>query len=199
MSRNDWRRDAVNTFIERLYREIKAIKPHVEFGISPFGIWRPGSPASIRGLDQYDVLYADARLWLNEGWVDYFTPQLYWPIAQIPQSFPVLLGWWKDENRNHRHLWPGTSIGRMTGQGGPTELLNQILITRGMTPDSPGICMFSMRTLQSDDRIAEIPIWDWMPYSDGVSEEHLRHNRDALLEAIVRARSFYRRRAKGGD
>jgi uncharacterized lipoprotein YddW (UPF0748 family) len=155
MSRNDWRRDAVNTFIERLYREIKAIKPHVEFGISPFGIWRPGSPASIRGLDQYDVLYADARLWLNEGWVDYFTPQLYWPIAQIPQSFPVLLGWWKDENRNHRHLWPGTSIGRMTGQGGPTELLNQILITRGMTPDSPGICMFSMRTLQSDDRIAE--------------------------------------------
>ena len=65
------------------------------------------------------------------------------------------MGWWKDQNRNHRHLWPGTSIGRMTGQGGPTELLNQILITRGMTPDSPGICMFSMRTLQSDDRLAE--------------------------------------------
>ncbi len=51
----------------------------------------------------------------------------------------------------------------------------------------------------SGDRIAEIPIWDWIPYSDGVSEEHLRHNRDALLEAIAQARLFYRRQIPKGD
>ena len=149
MSRDDWRRDAVDTFIERLYREIKAAKPHVAFGISPFGIWRPGSPQSIQGLDQYDVLFADAKLWLNEGWVDYLTPQLYWPIAQIPQSFPVLLGWWKEANKQDRHLWPGTTLAQV-GRIGPTEILNQIMITRGMLPDSPGICMFSMRSLQGE-------------------------------------------------
>ena len=152
ISRNDWRRAAVDTLIARLYREIKATKPHVEFGISPFGIWRPGHPPGIRGLDQYDVLYADAKKWWNEGWVDYLTPQLYWPIARIPQSFPVLLGWWNRENSRRRHLWPGTTLRGARGADGATELLNQIMITRGMTPQSPGICMFSVRGLLAGRR-----------------------------------------------
>jgi len=90
LSRGDWRRESVNIFIERLYKGIKREKHHVKFGLSPFGIWRPHYPESIRGFDQYEKLYADARLWLNEGWIDYFTPQLYWTINKIPQSFPVL-------------------------------------------------------------------------------------------------------------
>lgn len=151
LSRSDWRREAVNRLIARLYREIKAEKAHVEFGLSPFGIWRPGHPRSIQGLDQHEVLFADARRWLNEGWVDYLTPQLYWPIARIPQSFPVLLGWWKDENRVGRHLWPGTSVARAKGEAGATEIANQIMITRGMLPGSPGLCMFSMKWLQVPD------------------------------------------------
>ena len=110
LSRGDWRRESVNSFISNLYKKIKAEKPHVKFGLSPFGIWRPGYPESISGYDQYDKLYADARLWLNKGWIDYFTPQLYWTINKIPQSFPVLLGWWKSENLQKRHLWPGISV-----------------------------------------------------------------------------------------
>jgi hypothetical protein len=51
----------------------------------------------------------------------------------------------------------------------------------------------------SDDRIAEIPIWDWIPYSDGVSEAHLRRHRAALLEAIARARAFYAGLAASGE
>ncbi|MEO6818987.1 MAG: family 10 glycosylhydrolase, partial [Ginsengibacter sp.] len=93
LSVGDWRRESVNKFIHRLYDEIKKEKKYVKFGLSPFGIWRPGNPASIEGFDQYDQLYADAKLWLNEGWIDYFSPQLYWPISRIKQSFPVLLGW----------------------------------------------------------------------------------------------------------
>ena len=81
-----------------MYNEAKKVKPWVKVGISPFGIWRPGNPEGIAGLDQYAELYADAKLWFNEGWVDYFTPQLYWPIAQEKQSYPKLLAWWVGEN-----------------------------------------------------------------------------------------------------
>jgi len=74
LSRGDWRRENVNTFIKRLYGAIKDEKPHVKFGLSPFGIWRPNNPLAIEGFDQYNQLYADAKLWLNEGWIDYMTP-----------------------------------------------------------------------------------------------------------------------------
>ena len=81
----------MNRFIKRIYEEIKSEKPFVKFGLSPFGIWRPGYPQSVVGYDQYDKLYADAKLWLNEGWIDYFTPQLYWQINQYGQSFPGII------------------------------------------------------------------------------------------------------------
>lgn len=147
LSRGDWRRNSVNVFIERLYKEIKEVKPHVKFGLSPFGIWRPGYPESVGGFDQYDQLYADARLWLQKGWVDYFAPQLYWPISRIPQSFPVLLGWWAQQNDMKRHLWPGISIGRDTSRFTVNETLNQIMITRGMLPGSSGVIHWSLSSV----------------------------------------------------
>lgn len=147
LSRADWRRESVNRFIKRVYTEIKAEKKHVKFGLSPFGIWRPGHPAGIAGMDQYSSLYADAKLWLNEGWIDYFAPQLYWPISRIPQSFPVLLGWWQQENHKGRHLWPGMSVGRGGDTTNLTELTNQIMITRGMLPASKGAIHWSISSL----------------------------------------------------
>ncbi|MGD8868596.1 MAG: family 10 glycosylhydrolase, partial [Gemmatimonadales bacterium] len=69
LSRDDWRRANINDFIESVYKGIKREKPRVKFGLSPFGIWRPHHPESIEGFDQYGQMYADARLWLNEGWV----------------------------------------------------------------------------------------------------------------------------------
>lgn len=155
LSRGDWRRGHVNRFIERVYREIKAEKKHVKFGLSPFGIWRPGYPESIAGLDQYDKLYADAKLWLNKGWIDYFTPQLYWPIAQIPQSFPVLLGWWQAENTQGRHLWPGMSVARGGDEANLKEVTNQIMITRGMVPDSKGAVHWSISSLTRHPLLAQ--------------------------------------------
>ncbi len=138
LARGDWRRESVNAFIKTVYREIKAEKPHVKFGLSPFGIWRPGFPEFTTGYDQYDKLYADAKLWLNEGWIDYYTPQLYWKINQIPQSFPVLLGWWESENTKNRHLWPGMNVGLGGDDKNSEEVINQIMITRGMLPNSKG-------------------------------------------------------------
>jgi hypothetical protein len=128
---------------------IKRQKPWVKFGISPFGLFRPGFPEGIGGtFDPYDVLSADTKLWLNAGWIDYFVPQLYWPISRIRMSFPVLLGWWESENTHHRHLWPGISLsGGRTASDVPLETVNQIMVTRGMVPKAPGTFLFSIKAL----------------------------------------------------
>lgn len=147
LGRADWRRHNVDTLVQQIYVRTKALKPWVKVGISPFGIWRPGTPPSIKGFDSYEKLYGDSRKWLNEGWVDYFTPQLYWPIAQVPQSYPVLLDWWLGENTKGRHLWPGHNDSR-AAQGGtwPADELNaQIRATRATA--ATGDVHFSMRAL----------------------------------------------------
>ena len=147
LSRGDWRREAVNTFIKRVYKGIKTEKPYVKFGLSPFGIWRPNNPPAIAGFDQHNLLYADARKWLNEGWIDYYSPQLYWPINQLLQSYPVLLAWWKEENVKGRHLWPGISIGRQGVDKASDEAINEIMIARGILPQSPGVVHWSIGSL----------------------------------------------------
>jgi len=150
LSRADWRRDNVNQFIKRVYGEIKAEKNFVKFGLSPFGIWKPGYPAGITGSSQYDELYADAKLWLNEGWVDYFTPQLYWPIDPPKQSFPALLKWWQSENKYNRHLWPGLNTVEVRSNDRPTEIVNQIKATREIVPNSPGEVHWSIAGLSKN-------------------------------------------------
>lgn len=194
LSKDDWRRDAVNIFIKRVYEGIKTEKPHVKFGLSPFGIWRPGHPESIAGFDQYDKLYADAKLWLNQGWIDYFTPQLYWPTNQIPQSFPVLLGWWARENLQARHLWPGISIGRLEGEKAVDETINQIMITRGMVPESPGLAHWSIAPLVLRQELrkgildgpykqrALVPASPWLGQTDLKTPEQMAKDRIKTFE-----------------
>ena len=155
LSRGDWRRDAVNSFIENLYKEIKAAKKNVKFGLSPFGMYRPGYPASAEGFDQYEQLYADARLWWTKGWVDYFSPQLYWTITRPGLSFPVLLGWWARENQHQRHLWPGMSVGRDTSAANTREIQNQIMITRGMEATAPGTIHWNISSLIRNPALAQ--------------------------------------------
>jgi len=147
LSRADWRRDNVNKFIQRIYKEIKTEKNYVKFGLSPFGIWKPGYPAGITGSSQYDELYADARLWLNEGWVDYFTPQLYWAIDPPRQSFTALLKWWQSENTHNRHLWPGLNTVAVRTNDRPTEIVNQVRVTREILPQSVGAVHWSIAGL----------------------------------------------------
>lgn len=152
LNRSDWRRSAVDEFVHRWYCETKQIKPWVKVGISPFGIWRPGNPPGIEGLDQYEAIYADAKKWFNQGWVDYFAPQLYWPIAQEKQSYPKLLSWWAGENTHKRHLWPGNIPSRLTSNAkgwSPNEIRDQIVVTR-KTEGATGNIHFSMKSLMSE-------------------------------------------------
>jgi uncharacterized lipoprotein YddW (UPF0748 family) len=136
LSRPDWRRDNVNRFVERLYREVHEERPWVRVGISPFGIWRPGSAGGApgtAGLDAFAEIYADSRLWLSRGWVDYLAPQLYWRIDAAQQSYPTLLGWWAQQNTQRRHLWPGNAAYRVYEAGSlftPAELVSQVTATR---------------------------------------------------------------------
>lgn len=150
LSQNDWRRESVNRFVRTLYQSVKAIKKHVKVGVSPFGIWRPGHPETILGMDQYDKLYADAKLWLNEGWLDYFTPQLYWAVNRIPQSFPVLLNWWRQENTQGRHLWPGIASNKAHQWQGRDEVVNQIMISRGMLGQQTGIVFWNVDSIEDN-------------------------------------------------
>lgn len=134
LSRADWRRKNVDDFIENLYKGIKRIKKHVKFGISPFGIARPGTPSTIKaGLDQYGELYADAQKWLNEGWCDYYSPQLYWAIKSPGQPYPELLKYWVGQNKMNRHVWAGLYTGRTETKEGDwkaPEILGQIALSR---------------------------------------------------------------------
>jgi uncharacterized lipoprotein YddW (UPF0748 family) len=159
LSRDDWRRENVNVFIERLYRSIKNAKPWVKFGISPFGIWRPKNPPQISGLDSYATLYADSRKWLAKGWVDYLAPQLYWAIDPPAQSFPVLLRWWAEQNPKGRNLYAGmdsTKVGRSQSRRGwqPQEIVNQIRLARAQK-GAEGHIHWNMKSLLRNNTFDE--------------------------------------------
>ena len=96
----DWRRDNVNLAIEQVHNTIISIKPEVQFGISPFGIWRNKKNdergSETNGLQNYDQLYADILLWMEEGWIDYVVPQLYWEIGKEVADYEILAHWWAE-------------------------------------------------------------------------------------------------------
>jgi uncharacterized lipoprotein YddW (UPF0748 family) len=151
LSRDDWRRKNVDDFIAAVGREVKRIKPEIIYGVSPFGIWRPDPEKGISGLDAFAELYADARKWLSDGTVDYLAPQLYWETARRGQSFPVLLDWWKSQNKRGRHIWVGVAPYRIGSNENFTagEIAGQIRLTRGSARTRGGI-HFSLKSLRND-------------------------------------------------
>jgi uncharacterized lipoprotein YddW (UPF0748 family) len=146
LDREDWRRENVNRFVRQVQNSVHAQKPWVKFGISPFGIWRPGYPASVKGLDAYNTLFADSRRWLVEGWVDYLAPQLYWPADAPEQSFPALLKWWTEQNTRQRQVWAGVSH-----RNGTDEIVRQIQLTRKQ-PGASGAIHWSVKSLGNEPR-----------------------------------------------
>lgn len=109
----DWRRQNVSTLVRMVSEQVRAAKPWVRFGVSPFGIYRPGQPEGIRGLDQVDAIYADPLHWTREGWVDYLAPQLYWPTTQEAQAYEVLLDWWADAVGTEVDLFAGNYLSQI--------------------------------------------------------------------------------------
>jgi uncharacterized lipoprotein YddW (UPF0748 family) len=153
LDRASWRRQNVNKLIEALHEEIHREKSWVRFGISPFGLGRPDRrPPGINGFSQYDKLYADAETWLQNGWLDYFTPQLYWAIRQPGQAYDVLLDYWIAQNSRGRHVWPGlftSRIGAPSKDYPPQEIIEQIGVTRSRAA-AGGHVHFSMAALMEN-------------------------------------------------
>lgn len=108
--RADWRRDNINLMIKRVYDSVKSIKPWVKFGVSPSGIYRnstnPAIGSATSGLEHYTTYYADTKKWIQQGWVDYIAPQVYWYIGQPGSNYSVLIPWWND-NAYGRHIYIG--------------------------------------------------------------------------------------------
>lgn len=131
LDKSHWRRENVDTLVRELYQGIKAVKKHVKFGISPFGLWRPNVPEGTGGgLDPYEDLAADSLKWLQQGWLDYMVPQLYWPIEPPKLSFTTYYDWWLEQNSLRRHIWPGMAVDRIGKDRGPGEILRQISVVR---------------------------------------------------------------------
>jgi uncharacterized lipoprotein YddW (UPF0748 family) len=107
---DSWRRFNVFRFVRQVRDSVAAVRPEAVFGISPFGIHRPGEPPGITGLSGADDLYADAVAWLENDLIDYLTPQLYWPFGG-GQDYGLLAPWWETQ-RNDRHLYPGHGLYR---------------------------------------------------------------------------------------
>lgn len=115
-NRGDWRRDNVNVFIKQLGETIHKTKPWVKFGVSPFGIYRnkkndPVNGSETGGLQNYDDLYADVLLWVNNGWIDYCVPQIYWQIGHPTADYATLIKWW-NRYAAKRPLYIGEDVER---------------------------------------------------------------------------------------
>lgn len=154
----DWRRDNVNLLIKKVSDSIKSEKPYVKFGVSPFGIWdnKRDHPegSETAGFSGYRQLYADAKKWVEEGWVDYNSPQLYFPFQYKAAAFEVLLDWWAKHSYG-RHLYIGQGAYRANERGmgwrEPDQLSRQIHYLR-KNENVQGSIFFSSKSLTNNIR-----------------------------------------------
>ncbi len=142
---DDWRRNNVNIIIEELHSTIKTIKPWVQFGISPFGVWRnksddPTGSDTNAGQTNYDDLYADILLWLKNDWLDYVLPQAYWRIGHKKADYKTIVNWWSKNNYD-TNLYIGQGIYRLDNKKNhrawkkknPTEIEKQLNLNQQLT------------------------------------------------------------------
>ena len=159
----DWRRDNVNLAIQAISETIHECKDTVEFGISPFGVWRNADvdstgSATKAGITNYDDLYADIRLWIQKGWIDYVLPQLYWEIGKKVADYDILAHWWANEVRGTScKLYVGMAPYRLenasskTPWGNGNEIGRQMRLNRTI-PEISGECFYSTRPLLRNPR-----------------------------------------------
>ena len=158
-SKDEWRRNNINCFISELYSKIKDTKVEVKFGVSPFGIWRNGEAvggSNTSGLSSYDDVYVDSRKWIQEGWIDYIIPQIYWQFDNDSAPFATLVDWWaKQVDNTNVKLYIGhaaykindSSYGEAWLNG--NEVINQIRYSRANS-NVNGSCLFRLKTLEEN-------------------------------------------------
>jgi uncharacterized lipoprotein YddW (UPF0748 family) len=157
--KDEWRRENVNQIIKLISDSTKAIKPWVELGISPFGVWRniekdsTGS-ATKAGQTNYDDLFADILLWEKNGWIDYVVPQIYWHIGFDLADYSVLADWWS-RNTYGCQLYIGNAPYRINKKSSTKEWRTSKEITKQLElnrtyPGISGSVFFSAKVLQNN-------------------------------------------------
>lgn len=157
--KDDWRRNNVDLIIKQLHDSIKSIRRTVEFGISPFGVWKnnstdPAGSATKAGVTNYEDLYADILLWQKEGWIDYVTPQLYWYIGKTVADYAILVDWWS-KNTYGCQLYIGQAPFLLNEESKdkawqtPDEIIDQIKLNRSI-PAISGSVFFSAKSLKKN-------------------------------------------------
>lgn len=150
----DWRRENVDKLIHMMADSIHKYKPNMKFGISPFGIWANKSQhpdgSATNGGSSYIENFADTRKWMQEGWIDYINPQIYWQIGNRAAAFDTLLEWWSNNTYN-RHLYIGQAPYRFYEQRSPafknpSEIPNQLRLIRA-NPRAQGSVYFRSQSL----------------------------------------------------
>lgn len=151
----EWRRENVNRFVQDLSDSIRIAKNWVRLGVSPFGVWRnastdPEGSQTRAGVTSYDDLYADVRLWIREGWIQYIMPQNYWSIGFPPADYAEVLRWWS-RNSSGNHLYIGQALYKLNNHSDPnwskaTEFPDQIRMMRSF-PQARGLSFFSSKWL----------------------------------------------------
>ena len=152
LERDDWRRDNVHRMVAAVHDLVAELRADVRFGISPFGIYRPGMPEGIRGLDPVAALFADPMRWMQEGWIDYVAPQLYWPTTRSGQAYDRLLAWWADRAAEHgRTLLIGNYLAQLgsDAEWSLDELRTQVSLTQA-EPDAQGNIYYHIDPVDED-------------------------------------------------
>ena len=154
----DWRRHNVDLLIKQISEGIRVEKRHVKFGISPFGVWKNRSPRDPDGSEtrggqtSYYHLYADTRRWVQEGWVDYIAPQVYFNNGHKLVPHQPLVNWWL-LNCPRRHLYIGQGAYRVgsrdSGWQNLSELPGQVRFNRRNSRIG-GTIFFSSKSLTNN-------------------------------------------------
>ena len=132
LSKSDWRRSNVNSLVSGVAAAIRGAKSWVRFGVAPFGIYRPGIPAGVTGTDAYEVLACDSVYWMNQGWVDYLAPQLYWTTGSAGQPFGTLIDWWASIAQPGRPVFASLALYKVgtAPEWTTTEMETQVSLSR---------------------------------------------------------------------
>ena len=166
--RDNWRRENVNKLVRTLDEKLHAVRPEIQFGISPRGIWANKSQmaegSNTKGSSSYFDIFADSRAWVKNEWVDYIMPQLYWNIGYEIADYSVLSDWWADvvEGTDVK-LYIGEGAYRTTssslpawkGSAGTNELRTHILNGRE-NPNISGYCCFTYNDFLENSAIYDL-------------------------------------------
>lgn len=152
LGKTAWRRENVNALVREVSQVVTSTKPDVRFGIGPFGIYRPGQPMGIMGLDAYEAIACDPLAWLAGGWVDYIAPQLYWPTTRQAQRFDLLIDWWSQRPMAGQNIFAGLAgyqVGT-TAEWPLSEFRTQVTLARAKSPGVQGQLWFRFTPLANN-------------------------------------------------